>query len=188
MPDGCRPAWPRPRLLTLARGVLRCTTSISPVSTAAVRRTIYLVDRTGNGCGKAPPGSRAYHRSCAGFRTDAASFSFYTSLECAQTILVANGVRADAIRPVNATRHDVLAIGRASVDLVVSFASMGFHYSVDAYAQEIRKAALVRTSSIFWPRLGSYVPRTRAFMGRTTIRVWCTLPPWGPVACRAKQG
>ena len=65
--------------------------------------THYLVDRTGNGCGKAPPGSRAYHRSCAGFRTDAASFSFYTSLECAQTILVANGVRADAIRPVNHT-------------------------------------------------------------------------------------
>ena len=101
--------------------------------------THYLVDRTGNGCGKAPPGSRAYHRSCAGFRTDAASFSFYTSLECAQTILVANGVRADAIRPVNATRHDVRAIGRASVDLVVSFASMGFHCSVDAYAQEIAR-------------------------------------------------
>ena len=46
LPDGCRPAWPRPRLLTLARGVLRCTTSISPASTAAVRRTIsWIVPR-----------------------------------------------------------------------------------------------------------------------------------------------
>ena len=168
------------------------------------------MDRTGNGCGKAPPGSRAYHRSCAGFRTDAASFSFYTSLECAQTILVANGVRADAIRPVNATRHDVRAIGRASVDLVVSFASMGFHYSVDAYAQEIAHilkpgGSLLLTITRNDGRadkefragkdqldilatIGFICAKDESVHGPYHHLVWCTLPPWGPVACRAKQG
>jgi len=63
---------------------------------------------------------------------------FYSSQQCARDIAVWNGVSADRWHPVDPTKEAVLAIGRHSVDLVMSLLSMGFHYPVDGYASAIR--------------------------------------------------
>jgi SAM-dependent methyltransferase len=97
----------------------------------------FLVDKSKNECGLAAPGSRKYHRFCAGYRSNASNFKFYTSLTCAQSILMANGLKSESIQFVNPTGLSVRKLGCSTVDVVISLASMGFHYSVEEYIEAI---------------------------------------------------
>ena len=182
-----------PVIVDIGPGLAMYHVYISRVYSGAA--THVLVDRSANGCGSAAAGTKAYHRRCAGYRDAADGFQFYTSLECASSILVANGVRPGAIRTVNATRHDVRALGAESADVVMSLASMGFHYSVEAYLQELAYilkpgGTLILTITrenksggrdqlLLLQRTGFLCASDKLREARYHQLVWCTLPPWG---------
>ena len=63
---------------------------------------------------------------------------FYTSAECAREIAFANGFDATNWHWVNASAQAVASLGAASVDIVMSLLSWGFHYPVAVYVDAVR--------------------------------------------------
>lgn len=63
--------------------------------------------------------------------------AFYTSLEVAKDLLVANGVSGDRIHLHEVRESNEIAVS-PKVDLVISLLSWGFHYPVDTYAEQVR--------------------------------------------------
>jgi hypothetical protein len=98
----------------------------------------YIVDRSAN---ISTHGGK--YTSHGGFHASAVtggSFPFYSSLECAADIVRANGFpNANHFRTVNAEKGAIAALGDASVDLVMSVLSWGFHYPISTYADEVRR-------------------------------------------------
>ena len=99
------------------------------------RSTHVLVDRSENTI-EANGGVR----SSFGFKRTPGRFAFYSSLECARDILVANGLNRDNIVLVNASAEGVKEVRPRSIDLAISLWSLGWHYSVSAYLPLLAEA------------------------------------------------
>ena len=86
----------------------------------------YLVDRSANEVGQ--------KRDFGYSKTK--ELAFYNSLECAASILAANGVAAERLRPVNASETALRVLRDGSADVVMSLLSWGYHYPISTYAAE----------------------------------------------------
>lgn len=62
--------------------------------------------------------------------------AFYNSLEVAKSLLMSNGIPPQRIHLLDASEEYDIAVD-ASIDLVISLLSWGFHYPVDAYIDRV---------------------------------------------------
>lgn len=62
--------------------------------------------------------------------------AFYNSLAAAARILTSNGTAAASVQQYEANEKSTIPLGDASVDLILSLISWGFHYPVATYLQE----------------------------------------------------
>jgi SAM-dependent methyltransferase len=62
---------------------------------------------------------------------------FYNSLELSRRVLLRNGVPPESIHLLEA--RSTIPLPENSVDLVLSIASWGFHYSITTYLEEVHR-------------------------------------------------
>lgn len=62
--------------------------------------------------------------------------AFYNSLTVAKALLVANGLAADAVHPIEANDHYEIPL-TSTVDLVLSLLAWGFHFPVQTYVDQV---------------------------------------------------
>ena len=72
-----------------------------------------------------------------GFRPE--GISFYTNLECAKDILVANGANESNIHTLEVSDGVLSQLTTSSFDLVYSLLSYGHHYPVSTYLNDIKR-------------------------------------------------
>ena len=84
----------------------------------------YIIDRSANGIrGQGRTSTHAgFHRSVL----ENGSFPFYSSLECARDIALCSGFTSERWHAVEASTGNVLALGAASVDVVISLLSCAY--------------------------------------------------------------
>lgn len=96
------------------------------------RVTHYLVDRTVNKGSTQTKNLvwRDWHKD---------GINFYTSLSCATQINALNGVDASRIVAIDASQEALLAaVEPETVDIAMSLASCGYHYTFELYAKAVR--------------------------------------------------
>ena len=99
----------------------------------------FIVDRSANISMRRGTfsGHGGFHKSAV----EGGSFPFYSSLECAADINRANGFpKPWRFHTVHAEKGAIIALGKASLDLVMSVLSWGFHYPISTYAEEVAAA------------------------------------------------
>ena len=94
------------------------------------RTHIYLLDKTTDEVKK--EGFKV-----GGFRPE--GISFYTNLECAKDILVANGASESNIHTMEVSDGVLNQLTTSSFDLVFSLLSYGHHYPVSTYLKDIKR-------------------------------------------------
>ena len=98
----------------------------------------FLVDRSNNQIDMPESNEHKKFARKGGYHKSATEVAFYTSGQCAQKIATMNGMTSERWQWVNATESNVRALGVASVDVVMSLLSWGFHYPVSTYADAAR--------------------------------------------------
>lgn len=98
----------------------------------------FLVDRSNNQIDVPESNDHKKFARKGGFHKNAREVAFYSSEQCARKIATMNGMTSERWQWVNATESNVRALGMASVDVVMSLLSWGFHYPVSTYAAAAR--------------------------------------------------
>ena len=127
--------WPttRPRIVDIGAGLAMYHVNIHRFFE---NRTEHIImDRTAN----LTHGFRSnggFHRSSI----DGGRFPFYSSLECARDIALANGFpNPSNFQTIHADQGALVrTLAAGSVDLVMSILSWGFHYPISTYANDVK--------------------------------------------------